>query len=92
MTCDGCGFSSLVAVELEAPAAHDTDAETRRVERLVRMIFDDRPMPCELQGLVRTAAGWQVTARVRQRDVLRFDLTNVSFAAMRAEIERALDS
>jgi hypothetical protein len=86
--CDACGYSSLVVSESDAAAAEAVD--TRRVERLVRMVVDGKRMPCELQGVVKTAAGWQVTARVRQREVVRFDLKNAGFAAMRAEIERAL--
>ena len=87
--CDACGYSSLVAPDADPPAAGG-DADARRVERLVRMVVDDKRMPCELQGVVRTAAGWRVTARIRQRDVVRFDLKAAGFAAMRAEIERAL--
>jgi len=84
--CEACGYSSLVADD--APPA--ADVETRRVERLVKMVVDDKQMACELRGVTRTAAGWQVTARVREHDVVRFELKGGGFAAMRAEIERAL--
>ena len=84
--CDACGYSSLVANSDPPPAG---DVDTRRVERLVRMVLDDKQLPCELQRVVRTAAGWQVTARVRQRDLVRFDLKAGGFATMRADIERA---
>ena len=83
--CEACGYSSLVAED--APAA---DAETRRVERLVRMVVDDKHVACELRAVTRTAVGWQVTARLRERDIVRFDLKDGGFAAMRADIERAL--
>ncbi len=88
--CAACGYSSLVAADTTdaAPAAGDLDA--RRVERLVRMVVDDRHMHCELQGVVRTPAGWRVTALIGQREVVRFDVKAGGFAAMRADIERAL--
>ena len=72
------------------PAVVAGDADTRRIERLVRMVVNDNQMRCELQDVVRTPAGWRVTALVSQRDLVRFDLRPASFAAMRAEIERAL--
>jgi hypothetical protein len=86
--CEACGYSSLIVSESDAAAVEALD--TRRVERLVRMVLDRKRLPCELQEVVKTAAGWQVTARVRHRDVVRFDLEHTGFAAMRAEIERAL--
>jgi len=86
VTCEACGYSSLVADAAPPPP----DAETRRVERLVKMVVDDKRMTCELRAVTRTAAGWQVTARVREREVVRFELKGGGFAAMRAEIERAL--
>ena len=86
--CDACGYSSLVAAD--PPAAAPADVDRRRVERLVQMVVDDKHMRCQLQGVVRTAAGWHVTALVGQRDVVQFDLTAAGFASMRAEIERAL--
>jgi hypothetical protein len=89
--CAACGYSSLVVAEhIDPVPAADGDADTRRVERLVRMVVDDKHMRCELQGIVRTPAGWRVTALVGQRDVVRFDLKAAGFAAMRADIERAL--
>jgi hypothetical protein len=88
--CAACGYSSLVVAENTDPALGGGDLETRRVERLVRMVVDDKHMRCELQGIVRTPAGWRVTALVGQRDVVRFDLKAAGFAAMRADIERAL--
>jgi hypothetical protein len=88
--CAACGYSSLVVAENTDAALGGGDLDTRRVERLVRMVLDDRRMRCELQGIVRTPAGWRVTALVGQRDVVRFDLKAAGFAAMRADIERAL--
>ena len=88
--CAACGYSSLVVADDTDAAPAGPDAETRRVERLVRMVVDDKRMRCELQGVVRTPAGWRVTALVGQRDVVRFDLKAAGFAAMRADIERAL--
>jgi hypothetical protein len=87
--CDACGHSSLVAADAE-PSSTTVDVDARRVERLVLMVFDDKRMPCEVQGVVKTAAGWRVTARLRQRDVVRFDLKAGGFASIRAEIERVL--
>jgi predicted regulator of amino acid metabolism with ACT domain len=86
--CDACGYSSLVTAEPPGAAAPDVDR--RRVERLVQMVVDDKHMRCQLQGVVRTAGGWHVTALVGQRDIVQFDLTAAGFATMRAEIERAL--
>jgi hypothetical protein len=88
--CGACGYSSLVAAEATDEAVAGADVDTRRVERLVRMVVDDNHVRCELQGVVRTPAGWHVTALVGQRDVVRFELKAGGFAAMRAEIERAL--
>jgi predicted nucleic-acid-binding Zn-ribbon protein len=85
--CAACGYSSLVAAD-NSEAGGDLDI--RRVERLVRTVVDEKRMRCELQGVVRTPAGWRVTAVVGQREVVRFDLKAAGFAAMRAEIERAL--
>ena len=88
--CAACGYSSLVATgDSDADAAGD-DLDTRRVERLVRKVVDDKQMRCELQGVVRTPAGWRITALLDRRGVVRFDLRAAGFAAMRAEIERAL--
>ncbi|MBW8866611.1 MAG: hypothetical protein JF610_04630 [Acidobacteria bacterium] len=88
--CAACGYSSLVVAENSDAALGGGDPETRRVERLVRMVVDDKHMRCELQEIARTPAGWRVTALVGQRDVVRFDLKAAGFAAMRADIERAL--
>jgi hypothetical protein len=88
--CAACGYSSLVVAESPDAAPAGGDPDTRRVERLVRMVVDDKRMHCELQGVVRIAAGWRVTALVGQRDVVRFDVKAAGFAAMRADIERAL--
>jgi predicted nucleic-acid-binding Zn-ribbon protein len=88
--CTACGYSSLVAADDSDPEAAGGNLDTRRVERLVRTVVDDKQMRCELQGVVRTPAGWRITALVDQRDVVRFDLKAAGFAAMRAEIERAL--
>jgi hypothetical protein len=87
--CAVCGYSSLVVSDSSGPALAD-DLDTRRVERLVRMVVEDKQMRCELQAVVRTPAGWRVTALVGKRDVVRFDLKAAGFAAMRADIERAL--
>ena len=84
--CDACGYSSLVADDA-SPVA---DVETRRVERLVKTVIAEKQTPCELQAVTRNPAGWHVTARVRQREIVRFNLKAAGFAAMRAEIERAL--
>ena len=88
--CAACGYSSLVAANDGDPEGGAGDLDTRRVERLVRKVVDDKQMRCELQAVVRTPAGWRVTALVDQRDVVRFDLKAAGFAAMRADIERAL--
>ena len=88
--CAACGYSSLVLADNADPAPAGDDLDTRRVERLVRMVVEDKQMRCELQGVVRTPAGWRVTALVGQRDVVRFDVKAAGFAAMRADIERAL--
>jgi hypothetical protein len=88
--CAACGYSSLVATDDGDPAGAVGDLDTRRVERLVRKVVDDKQMRCELQAVVRTPAGWRVTARVGQRDVVSFDLKAGGFAVMRADIERAL--
>lgn len=88
--CGACGYSSLVADDNGDREGAGGDLDTRRVERLVRKVVDDKQMRCELQGIVRTPAGWRVTALVGARDVVRFDLKAAGFAAMRAEIERAL--
>jgi hypothetical protein len=86
VNCGACGYSSLVTDD-GVPVA---DVETCRVERLVKTIAADRQMPCELQAVTRTPAGCHVTACVRQREIVRFDVKAGSFAAMRADIERAL--
>jgi len=88
--CATCGYSSLVATDDSDPGVAGGDLDTRRVERLVRKVVDDKQIRCELQGVVRTPAGWRVTALVDHRDVVRFDLKAAGFAAMRADIERAL--
>ena len=88
--CLACGYSSLVVADTSDTAPAGADLDTRRVERLVRMVIDDRHMHCEVQGVVRTPAGWRVTALVGRRDVVRFDVKAAGFAAMRADIERAL--
>jgi hypothetical protein len=88
--CAACGYSSLVVAEPTDPALAGGDSDTRRVERLVRMVVDDKHMRCELQRVERTPAGWRVTAVVGQRNIVRFELKAAGFAAMRADIERAL--
>ena len=88
--CAACGYSSLVVADNPEAAPAGAEPDTRPVERLVRMVVDDKHMRCELQGVVRIAAGWRVTALVGQRNVVRFDLKAAGFAAMRADIERAL--
>jgi hypothetical protein len=88
--CAACGYSSLVASDDSDSAVAGGDLDTRRVERLVRTVVDDKQMRCELQGVVRTPTGWRVTALVGQRHVVRFDVKAAGFAAMRADIERAL--
>jgi len=88
--CEACGCTSLVASEPDLPVSGDVDA--RALERLVRMVVDAKRVPCELQGVARTTAGWRVIARMRQRDVVRIDLKATGLAAMRSELERALDA
>jgi len=88
--CVACGYSSLVAAAESDPEGAGGDLDRRRVERLVRKVVDEKGVRCELQGVVRTPAGWRVTALVGQREVVRFELKAAGFAAMRADIERAL--
>ena len=88
--CAACGYSSLVATDTSDPEGAGGDLDTRRVERLVRTVVGDKQLRCELQAVVRTPAGWRVTALLNQRDVVRFDVKAAGFAAMRADIERAL--
>ena len=88
--CAACGYSSLVAADASETEFAGGDLDLRRVERLVRKVVDDKHLRCDLQAVVRTPAGWRITALVDQRHVVRFDVKAAGFAAMRADIERAL--
>jgi len=85
--CEACGYSSLVVGDPPPP-----DVDTRRVERLVHVVVNDKRLPCRVQAVARIREGWEVTVLVGEGrgDVVRFEVKADSLGTMRSSIEHGL--
>jgi len=71
-------------------AASAADVDRRRIERLVTSVIESRTLPCALEGVEKTAAGWRVMVRTEAGDFLKFEFRADAMSAMRGAIARAL--
>ena len=90
VTCEACGYSSVVPCSLPSarPPARTIDA--LQVERLVRSIIVDFDLPMELVAAADAAEGWRLTLRTRQRRLVRVHVASSEPRAIRVAITRAL--
>ena len=88
--CEACGYSSLVVGDPPPPP----DVDTRRVERLVHLVVNDKRLLCRVQAVARIREGWEVTVVVGEGrgDVVRFEVKADSLGTMRSSIEHRLAS
>ena len=90
VTCDDCGYSSVVPSASPLPAPPPRTVEAVRVERLVRSIIADFNLPVELVAIADESEGWRLTLRTRLRRPFRIHIDSTEPSAIRMAITRAL--
>lgn len=88
ITCSDCGHSSAVASSPNAVPAGNAD--TVRVERIVRTVMTDFDLPADVVSVADAANGWQVVLRTRSNRIVRVHVVAPEPVPIRAAITRAL--
>ena len=90
VTCENCGYSSIVPSSSPLPAPPPGTVEAVRVERLVRSIITDFNLPVELVAIADESEGWRLTLRTRLRRPVRVHIDSTEPSAIRMAMTRAL--